>query len=105
MLHCNPIESRALRRLDRPASQFACLLVPPLLLYNLQAEATDEVAAEVGAELQALLQAAVAAAQRGGGAGAAEAAKLLRALEAKLSAVEGSVLSAGGCWACTFLGS
>ncbi|PRW33600.1 hypothetical protein C2E21_7497 [Chlorella sorokiniana] len=65
------------------------------LLLDLQADTADEVAAEVGAEVQDLLKAAVAAAAQRGGAANGEVAQLVRALEAKLSAVEGSVLSAG----------
>lgn len=80
---------------DESARQLARL---EELLLDMQAETADEVAAEVGAEVQDLLKAAVAAAAQRGGATNGEVAQLVRALEAKLSAVEGSVLSAGGCW-------
>lgn len=77
---------------DESARQLARL---EELLLELQADTADEVAAEVGAEVQDLLKAAVAAAAQRGGAANGEVAQLVRALEAKLSAVEGSVLSAG----------
>ncbi len=80
---------------DESARQLARL---EELLLDMQAETADEVAAEVGAEVQDLLKAAVAAAAQRGGAANGEVAQLVRALEAKLSAVEGSVLSAGGYW-------
>lgn len=77
---------------DESARQLARL---EELLLELQADTADEVAAEVGAEVQDLLKAAVAAAAQRGGAANGEVAQLVRALEGKLSAVEGSVLSAG----------
>lgn len=86
--------SRQRERLTSEAEQAAQLARFEEMLLDLQADAADEVAAEVGAELRELLKQAAAAAQKQGG-GSAEATRLLKALEGKLSAVEGSVLSAG----------
>lgn len=92
--------SRQRERLAAAAESEAQLARLEALLIELQGEAADEVAAEVGEEVAELLRAAQAAAARqssgGGAAAAAEAQRLLAALEAKLSAVEGSVLSTGG---------
>ena len=95
--------SRQRERLAAAAESEAQLARLEALLIELQGEAADEVAAEVGEEVAELLRAAQAAAARqaagGGAAATAEAQRLLAALEAKLSAVEGSVLSTGGRWA------
>lgn len=91
--------SRQRERLAAAAESEAQLARLEALLIELQGEAADEVAAEVGEEVAELLRAAQAAAARqaagGGAAATAEAQRLLAALEGKLSAIEGSVLSTG----------
>jgi hypothetical protein len=84
--------SRQRERLATAADQQAQLARLEGLLLDMQADTADEVAAEVGAEVAELLQLAQKAQQRAGG----DPAKLLRAVEAKLSSMEGSVLSTGG---------
>jgi hypothetical protein len=84
--------SRQRERLATATDQKAQLARLEGLLLDMQADTADEVAAEVGAEVAELLQLAQKAQQRAGG----DPAKLLRAVEAKLSAMEGSVLSTGG---------
>lgn len=86
--------SRQRERLATAADQAAQLAQLEQLLLQLQAEAADEMAAEVGAEVEELL-AAVQQQQQRGGPPSPEVARLLRGLDGKLSAMEGSVVSTG----------
>jgi hypothetical protein len=85
--------SRQRERLAAAAERAAQLARLEELLLELQAEAADEVAAEVGAEVQGLL--AALQQQQRSGLPSPEVTKLLRGLDGKLSAVEGSVVSTG----------
>lgn len=87
--------SRQRERLAVAAQQQAQLRRLELLLLELQVETADEVAAEVGAEVQELLAQVQRQRAADGGASSAETAKLLRGVEAKLAAVEGSVVGTG----------